>query len=286
MPNFLQRLHNGYRVRKIEEWYYSTFYPYPREYTIKHNDMTGPYRLVMRLADGPGMRTRLHEGTEMAQRRIFLPLLARGWICCDVGAHVGDYSVEMALQVGPQGKIFAYEAVPHYFELLQKSVQANGLTHVVTKLAIVGARAGTATIPSEMLTGNIARPGRIAKPPSHHTRKVAMAEVPVVRLDDELDRLDAIKVDCEGYEIEVLKGMERLVGTNPMLIVFLEVHERQLGEVGNALSELAVLLLQEYRFNVHPIGFKHCLCSQSDLPLVHFPRLNTIEEFVTHFRGT
>lgn len=286
MPDFVHRFFNGYRARMIKERYYATFCDRPKEYVVHYNDITGPYKLVMRLADGPGMRERLRDGTEMPQRRIFLPLLKPGWICCDVGAHVGDYTVEMALLIGFQGRVFAYEAVPHYFDFLQKSVRANRLTNVVTRLAVVGARPGKAAIPREMLTGSVVRPGRLAKTRSAPADKVAMAEIPVICLDQELDRLDAIKVDCEGYELEVLKGMERVVRENPKLILFLEVHERQLGDVGSSLPELAALLLREYRFTIHQISRKHCICSQSSLPLDHFPRLNTIGEFVTNFHGT
>jgi len=286
MRTLLWRLCNGYRPRKIKEWYYTTFYSHPGEYTVHYNDVTGPYRLVMRLADGPGMRQRLREGTEMTQRRIFLPLLGQGWVCCDVGAHVGDYTVEMALIVGPKGRIFAYEAVPHYFGLLQKSVKANGLSNVITKLAIVGANPGKAMIPSEMLTGNVARPGKIANHGSYQQEKPAMAEVSVVRLDDELDRLDAIKVDCEGYELEVLKGMASLIEKNPSLILFLEVHERQLRDVGSSLSELGMLLLMDYGFKVYQTSSKHCICSQNDLAVGNFERLKNTDEFVTRFHGT
>ncbi len=110
--------------------------------------------------------------------------------------------------------------------------------------------------------------------------------MPVIRLDDELDRVDAIKVDCEGYEVEVLKGMERLVPKNPRLVLLLEVHGRKLGQVDSSLSELAELLLKEYGFMVHQISYKHCICSRSKLPLEQFPQIYSIEEFVTSFRGT
>ena len=283
---FLQRLFNGYRARKVREFYYEKFYSRPKPYTVHYNEITGPYRLVMRVADGPGMRQRLREGTEMPQRRVFLPLLAPGFFCCDVGAHVGDYTVEMAMRVGPQGRVFAYEAVPYWFDMLQKSVEANRLTNVVTQLAAVGARRGKVRIPSEMLTGNIAKPGKVQKSHSGTKAAMKMAEVPVVRLDDELDHLDAIKVDCEGYEVEVLKGMEKLLSKNPKLVLFLEVHARQLRDVGSSLSDLACLLLQTYRLKVHQISVKHCICSGVGLSLASFPEVISIEKFVSNFRNT
>jgi FkbM family methyltransferase len=284
MREFLRRVRQGYRVRQLKAWYHRTFSKTARAYTVRYNEITGPYRLVMRLADGPGMPGRLHKGTEMPQRRIFLPLLRPGWHCCDVGAHVGDYTVEMALLVGSQGSVHAYEPVPHYFGLLQKTIAANGLTNVVPRLAAVGAAPGIVNVPVEMLGGNLARPRQIGIT-SEPLASAAMAAVAVIRLDDELEQLDALKVDCEGYEVAVLKGMERLVRNNQGLIVLLEVHDTGLQDVGSSLSELGAMLVDEYRLKIYQIGSRHCICTRVEGPFDRFPQRRTRDEFVAHFRG-
>jgi FkbM family methyltransferase len=273
-------------VRRVREWYYNTFHNRPKAYTVRYNPVTGPYKLVMRLADGPGMRKRLRQGTEVEQREVFLPLIGPGWHCCDVGAHVGDYTIEMALCVGPEGKVYSYEAVPHYFELLTESIAANRLSNVVPTLAAVGAESGSIVVPRDMLTGNLGRPGRSVRGGEEGRPSGQAVEVPLVRLDDEIPRLDAIKVDCEGYEVKVLRGMRRLISKSDGPIVFLEVHDRQLTEVGNSLSELASLLLDECGLVVYRIGFKHCICSKREMPLEKFGILKTPNDFVTAFRRT
>jgi len=290
MGNFIKRLLHGYRARLIKEWYWQTFYSHPRSYIINYNKITGPYKLTMRLADGAGMRKRLHTGTEMQERSVFLPLLKPDWICCDVGAHVGDYTVEMALLVGVQttggGCVKSFEAIPHYFRLLQQTVVSNRLNNVTLKLAAVGASHGTISVPNRMLTGSLANPGRIADVNTNMKDDINMVEVPIVCLNDELEHLDAIKIDCEGYEVEVLRGMNRVVNDNPQLIMFLEVHDHKLNECGSSLSELAFLLFHQFHFTVHQISYKHCICSQNDLPIDRFPIIKSPDEFVIKFRGT
>ncbi len=273
-------------MRRLREWYYTTIHNQPKAYTVRYNPVTGPYKLVMRLADGPGMRKRLRQGTEVEQREVFLPLIQPGWHCCDVGAHVGDYTIEMALLVGSGGKVYSYEAVPHYFELLTESIVANHLSNVVPKLAAVGAESGSIVVPREMLTGNLARPGRLGRGGEKGRQSGETAEVPVVRLDDEIPRLDAIKIDCEGYEVRVLRGMRRLISENDGLIVFLEVHDRQLTQLGDSLSELAGLLFAELGLIVRQISSKHCICTKSEIPLGKSNRLFAAHDFTTAFRGT
>lgn len=293
MTQLLARLRR-WSTRKLRRWYTHelqarydrAFHRRPDVYTVRYNEVTGPYRLAMRLADGPGMRRRLREGTEMPQRRIFLPLLHKRWWCCDVGAHIGDYTVEMALLVGSGGRVLAYESSPYFFRLLANTVEANGLTNVVTKLAVVGRGAGAMLMPESTLG---VLPGRLdGVASSHASRRQALplVEVPVVRLDDQLERLDAIKIDCEGYEVEVLKGMERLVRNNHGLIVLLEVHAAQIAELGSSLGELAALVTREYRFKTYQVGPRHCICSGRALHLGAVPQLETLDEFISCFDAT
>lgn len=268
MSNLVDRVVHNHRWRKLRNFYDRSVHNRPRLFTVRYNKLTGPYRLCLRLADGPGMRQRLCEGTETAERYIFLPLLQKGWICGDIGAHVGDYTVEMAMLVGPQGKVYAYEVVPHYYELLKRGIEANGLTNVVPRLALVGATPGTVPLPVKMLPRDM--------------MGGAVTDVPRVRLDDEIPRLNAIKIDCEGYEVDVLKGMTRLIAENRGLLLFLEVHNRQLPEAGSSLEELANLLLAVFQFRVWEISYKHCLCSREPLRGSH-PEIKTVEDFCARF---
>ena len=229
MIGFLHKLSRKSRqiVRQFIAWYYNTFHSTPKAYRVSFNPITGPYQLVMRLSDGSGMRRLRRGGFEMDVRSVFLPFIQTGWICCDIGAQAGDYMVEMAMLVGPSGHVFAYEPIPHYAELIESTLRVNNLTNVTFKAAAVGQQPGTISVPRMMLTGNLLKPGRIADERSN----VQMAQVPIVRLDDEVKHLDATKIDVEGYEVRVLNGMKMVIANNPAMIILLEVHNRQLAIV-------------------------------------------------------
>jgi FkbM family methyltransferase len=269
-------------LRQLVAWYYNTFHSTPRPYQVSFNPITGPYQLVMRLSDGSGMRRLRREGFEMDVRGVFLPFIRPGWVCCDIGAQAGDYMVEMALLVGSSGCVFAYEPIPHYAELIDSTLRANHLTNVSFKAAAVGLEPGTISVPRTMLTGSLLKPGRIANGGS----AAPMAQVPIVRLDDEIPHLDAIKIDVEGFEVHVLNGMKRLIDSNPALIMLLEVHNKQLPIAGSSLAELAALLLQNHHFFIYQVSEKHCLCSKAALPVNRFRPIDQIEQFVEVFQKT
>lgn len=55
-----------------------------------------------------------------------------GWNCWDLGAHFGLYSVALALRVGPEGQVAAFEPNPVSFARLERHRRMNGLDRLKT----------------------------------------------------------------------------------------------------------------------------------------------------------
>jgi FkbM family methyltransferase len=129
--------------------------------------------------------------------------IPRDGVFVDVGANCGWYSL-LALRC--QSKhVHAYEPNPRLATLLSRSLCVNGLLDRVTvREAACGAtqKRATLTIPAELFGGA-----------SLKQIDGTGIEVNVVRLDDEIEHADFIKIDVEGYEFEVLKGCERILGS-------------------------------------------------------------------------
>lgn len=159
----------------------------------------------------------------------------------DVGANVGLFSI-VAGYLAWEGRTIAYEAAPMLASLLADNVAANWFAdRVVVRPVAVGAAAGTATFgfPTTMhtlgglhldtTTFNELYPGVI----------IEQVPVTVVSLDDDLAALgvdgpiDLIKVDVEGGEADVLRGMRSLLSAGRVRRLSLEVrrdaHERNRG---------------------------------------------------------
>ncbi len=84
------------------------------------------YRLWVDLAEYQGIflyffgRSLEPFASELASR-----LVSPGDTCVDVGANMGCYTFLLAHQVGPTGRIYAFEPQPQLYERLQRSVAAN-----------------------------------------------------------------------------------------------------------------------------------------------------------------
>ena len=131
-----------------------------------------------------------------------------GGVAVDVGANIGSRTLVMAKAVGPAGFVVAYEPQRVVFQTLCANLALNSIFNVDARCAAVGAVAGWVRIPEPDYT----KPGNFGG--------VAVAEsagrrVPLVRLDDDLapdlTRLDFLKVDVEGFELDVLRGADGLI---------------------------------------------------------------------------
>lgn len=137
-------------------------------------------------------------------------LLARycrsGDTVVEVGANVGAHTVSLAQAVGPAGRVIAIEPQPVVFQRLCANVALNNFLNVVTWNCGCGAAETTMAVPmmdydAEGNFGGIALQDLDEKTPS---RPIA-----VKRLDDvarDCARIDLLKIDVEGMELEVLGG--------------------------------------------------------------------------------
>ena len=157
-------------------------------------------------------------------------LVRPGMVIADVGANVGFYTVEMAKGVGPGGRILAFEPDPLTFRLLQNRVIRASLKNVDTYRIALGERSGRAPLYCSAYNR-----GDNRLSPSHTEPHVEVCEVEVGRLDDLLSarniHVDALKIDVQGNEEQVLRGAERVLhrGIRWIWIEFSPTHLRGSG---------------------------------------------------------
>jgi FkbM family methyltransferase len=143
----------------------------------------------------------------------------------DVGANVGLYALVAARAVGPGGRVFAFEPAPAAAALLAKNLRRNALqARVSIAHCAAGAEAGVLRLyVAGASSENSAVSARV------HTaanRPCEELEVPVVTLDTFCREHDlhpqVVKIDVEGWELAVLRGMPELLASE--LTILCEMH--------------------------------------------------------------
>ena len=181
---------------------------------------------------------RLTEHRELAAMRT---LLEPGMVVADVGANVGFYTLEMASIVGSAGRVLAFEPDPFSAGLLERRVALAGARNVEVHQLALGERAGQRTLHCSAYNRADNR-----LHPSHHEPHTETCAVEMRSLDDLLadrgDRaIDAIKIDVQGAEEEVLLGARATLGRG-LKWIWIEFSPEHLRGAGTEPGQLLSLL--------------------------------------------
>jgi FkbM family methyltransferase len=151
----------------------------------------------------------------------------------DVGAHVGIDAAFAARRV-PQGMVVAFEPVPESFSRLRDSFAGWGNVQVIE--AALGEDAGRVTLRAnpKWHPDDAATRSRFATGP-------VVCDAEVLRFDEwavSLDRMDVVKIDVEGSEFDVLKGMTESLRRLRPRVVAVELYAPYLRAAGTSEDEI------------------------------------------------
>jgi FkbM family methyltransferase len=163
--------------------------------------------------------------------------LAPGAIFYDVGANVGFFSVIAARIVGPRGSVFAFEPVSTNARYIRRNARLNKLHNIVLVRKAVTDSIGRADLcVTEYAGGAVLASADHRSPDVVGTTKVDTVSIDHLVFDLSFPAPTVVKIDVEGAESSVLRGMKRvLMEFGPVVIyelddvtpVFLERKQRQ-----------------------------------------------------------
>lgn len=158
---------------------------------------------------------------EAGTLHIIKTCLRQGDIFLDVGANIGLMSLLGARQVKDTGVVYAFEPEPDTFNLLQQNIAINEVQNIRAMNFGLGARQGV-----EVIYRNCLDNRGMASFVKSSVGAEGGVEVPVWTLDtflaeEGIGSVRMMKIDVEGWELEVLKGAQVLLSQSeaPMLCV-------------------------------------------------------------------
>jgi len=166
-----------------------------------------------------------------------------GSVVVDVGANSGFFSLRASKLVGNTGRVLAFEPYSKSFMLLQRHLEANNRVNVTAYHLALGSHPGVANLDVYNSPGNNSLVEKLDYYGERSwLRKEGSEQVNVDTLDAVISRLgvvrvDILKIDTEGSELEVLRGSrEVLERYHPKIVA--ETHP-----VGASWGELEAFLL-------------------------------------------
>jgi len=162
--------------------------------------------------------------TEAPVLEMILRSLRAGDVFLDIGAYVGVYTVLSARAVGEAGCVVAFEPEVRRFERLQENLSLNGLGNVRPFRVALGEAEGE----GRLYVKGPPSPSLVV-PQGQAAGGTESALVRVVKGDDYwkahgLPSPRVVKIDVEGYELSVLKGLRGLLSGPATTILVCEIH--------------------------------------------------------------
>jgi FkbM family methyltransferase len=203
-------------------------------------------RMIMDVTDFTCHRLYFHgELYEPLTVRCVVDALRPGATFVDVGANHGYFTVLAARLVGPSGRVIAFEPNPPVFAQLREHLTRNSLTNVTPEPLALSDTAGSltffvSTCPTNSgLSSSVPQDGAFERGGLDSNRTI---QVSATTFDDwsrthDVGRIDLMKIDVEGAEPSVLRGMAQTLAEAPPDGIICEVRPgSDAGEIADMLT--------------------------------------------------
>lgn len=165
----------------------------------------------------------------------------------DIGANIGYVSLSLAKQVGPTGRVIAFEPIPRNANSFRQNIELNGVRNVQLFEAAASDKCGEAVI---RFAENLTTASLVWH---RHDPRATELNIKTVVIDELVDIGDLgyptfVKIDVEGAEGFVLQGMRRTIA-RAQPVVFLECSDSG--------RETSWHLLRELGYSCHSAVTRH-----------------------------
>ncbi len=167
----------------------------------------------------------------------------------DVGANKGQTTLDYR-QKFPEAKIFAFEPVSKTFEVLLSNIGDDSQVSCLNLALGEEIKEETMLVQGTSGSNTIYDAGKVSDlaGQSIETVKIITLDRFMQENEAQIDRIDLLKIDTEGYECQVLKGAEATLSSEKILYIFIEVTFRQGDKSHTQFSKISEILAS-YNFN-------------------------------------
>jgi FkbM family methyltransferase len=278
IANYLIRKLNGYlflkerRKRKFENTIWMKRY---RDSDFLLHSLNSD--LKIRLYNDSILSRFIYEGFEADEIKFLNDFLMEGDSFVDIGSNIGLFSLYASRKVGPAGTVLAFEPARLTYNRLLENIQLNGIKNIRPYQLGLSDK-------DEILELNVSSDGHeawntfVQRSDEMYSLK---EKVQVKSFDNflkendiESDKISLIKLDVEGFELNVLRGSAGLLASQNAPVFLVEFTDENAISAGNCCHELYKLLLQyDYSWFTYDVIKKKLI---RDAMRINYPYVNLI----------
>lgn len=175
---------------------------------------------------------------EISITKVFMKTIKKGMIVVEIGSNMGYYTLIAASKIGGSGKLYAFEANPQLFKVLSQNVKINNFLDRVTLVnkAVFNESGNLKFLKLKhwMVASKIIN---FSEELLNQQRDgVEIIDVESISLDeyfaDKSIKIDVIKMDAEGSEAHIFRGMKGIIKNNPQINIICGFHPQLMSLLG------------------------------------------------------
>lgn len=162
--------------------------------------------------------------------------LKKGDIFLDIGSNIGLMSLFASKKVKNEGTIFSFEPLPGTFRMLEENIKLNKAQNISAYKFAIGNKTATEKIYTSDLnrgSASLIKPDISDNQNSFTTKTISLDDFVV---NSGIDIVKMIKIDVEGWELNVLKGASATLKKDPSPILCIEYSSLHALKDGNLID--------------------------------------------------
>ncbi|MCX7863024.1 MAG: FkbM family methyltransferase [Bacteroidales bacterium] len=207
-----------------------------------------------------------------AELHFLKEIIKEGDVCIDIGANLGYYSYFMCRYVKPNGKVYAVEPVPLFRQIFEKNVHNKFKQSVVLLPYALGESERKIFMGMPVVDG-IVHHGmtHVIENQKNKQTSIALTFEVEMKIPDQLfknlERINFIKCDVEGYEYHIFTNMLQVLNAHKPVIQC---------ELGEQFKEKTFNLMQQ-------LGYEAFILNKQKLTQITKENLLAIKQDVYFF---
>jgi FkbM family methyltransferase len=209
-----------------------------------------------------------YDGYEQENFEFYKQAIKPGDHVIDIGGHIGLHAVVFS-KLAFNGKVYVFEPAPNSYAIIKNTIKINKLEDriLLFKEAVSDKKGNTVFYINDSPLADNAN----SLVQYRTDKKLLKVDVPLISIDEfiaekNIPKIDFIKIDAEGAELDVLKGAVKcLADLKPKMT--LGLHPSAIKEKGDSLAEIFdILHKHNYSVKLHDKEMdKEAFCEQTDL---------------------
>lgn len=206
--------------------------------------------------DALNVLTEIFEDREYAD---FFPFYQQATVI-DIGAHYGYFSIFASLNLHEKAKVIALEPFKKNYEKLEGNIKNCKITNILGLNCAVSDNSGTARLNVGKSDNNSLLKNYKLLPKGATEEEVQVKTLEEVVKEHQIEKIDFLKMDCEGSEYAILRNMSPAI-FGKIRTIAMEFHD--LKDVAQTGEEIIRILMKngfeivKYRYDKTTMGLNY-----------------------------